>query len=361
MVEKTESRTTEQDALEEEEREREWQKTWGEKADAYIREMDDLLARGTREARMQLVAMFSNRDFFEHYKQVDEFATMFVVLSIYEREDAAGIPETILDQADTVAGLMDCMFRFRMILYRLDFAVGQETEEELLSFLKECDVSSFWMTTMMTTCVIRPFSMALKLERIFESAAMVKRRLSMLEFMEEYFPGSYLNISKIAAVYQEYGQEEEARKYRRMIPELPEELREQETVMLKLQELLCKARHKEAGADRETVLFMRENMVSDIMWEFLMQHSKVVDKEYYLQIANILFEFEELQKAGIILRRSLKEAPGDELILCLLAELAIREKDMDTATAYLSQVAKPGDLTKNFQRICIAVKEERTR
>lgn len=360
MAEQTGYKSTEQDALEEEAREQEWQNTWGKKANVYIQQIDALLAEGTRETRMQLVAMFSDRDFFEHYKQVDEFALMFVVLSIYELEDAAGMPETILDQAGTVAGLMDCMFQFRMILYRLDFAVGHETKEELLYFLHEHNVSSCWMKLMMTVCVMHPFSMALKLEKIFEDAAMAELRLSMLEFIEQYFPGSYRNIAKIAAVFREDGREEEE-KYLRMIPELPEELRGQKTMMFKLQELLWKARYQEKDASRQTVLFMRENMVSDIMWEFLMQHSEVTDKEYYLQIANILFEFEETQKAEILLRRSLAYAPGDELILCLLAEIAIRQNDAKTASAYLSQVTEPGELTENFQRICAAAKEEGTR
>lgn len=356
MAEVTEYKPTEQDALDEEVREREWQNTWGKNMDRYIQKIDALLAEGTRETRMQLLTMFSDQDFFGHYRQVDEFAIMYVVLSIYQMEDAGGITETILQQADTVAGLMDCMFEFKMILYRLDFSVGQGTEKELLSFLKRHSVSPCWMKVMMTTCVMRPLSMALKLENIFESAGMGDLRFSMLEFLEEYFPGSYRNIAKIASVFHENGQEDMERQYMRRIPLFPEQLQGQETVMLKLQELLWKVRYRETGADGETVLFMREHMVSDAIWNFLMQHCEVTEKEYYLQIANVLFEYEEIQKAEIVLKRSLMDSPGDELTLCLLAELSLRVKDVQTASSYLSHVEFPGELTASLRGVCASLK-----
>ena len=120
-MEELEDKKTEQWALEEEQREREWQETYGRKAGDYIRKLDQLLAKGTRESQMEIKSMFLDPDFFQPYKQVDIFAVMYVVMSIFELEDAEGIEQTILEQAHTVEGLQDYIFQFKMLMYRLDF------------------------------------------------------------------------------------------------------------------------------------------------------------------------------------------------------------------------------------------------
>ena len=86
-----------------------------------------------------------------------------------------------------------------------------------------------------------------------------------------------------------------------------------------------------------------------------MRHCEVSGKEYYLQIANVLFEFEETKKAEFTLKRALMESKGDELTLCLLAELSLRERDVGTAASYLSQVESPGKLAANLQAVCASL------
>lgn len=359
MVEEKDYKSTEREALAEEQREQVWQGTWGKDVNLYLGKIDNLLAQGTRESRMQIKAMFMDREFFEHYKQVDAFAMMFVIMSIYEMEDARGISPTILEQADTVEGLLDVMFQFKMILYRLDFGVGQETRTELLSFIKERSVSSTWMSVMLTTSVFRPLTMALKLEKIFADEGLQQLWLSILFFLEEYLPGNYRIIARIAAIYRENGRPKVAADYQKRIPEIPEKLQAQKELIFECQELLWKMQYKEAGADRLIVKFMKNKKMEDVLWEFVLEHCTVEDKEYYLRIAELLLEAEEPEKVGSVLKRSLKSAPGDEIALCLLAEIAVNCGNIDDALAYLSQIENPGKLAMKFQRTCVQLKERR--
>lgn len=359
MVEGQDYKSTEQEALAEEQREQVWQQTWGKDVNLYLGKIDNLLAEGSRESRMQIKAMFSDGEFFRHYKQVDEFAAMFVIMSIYELEDAKDLSVTVLDQADTVEGLLDIMFQFKMILYRLDFEVGRESKAELLSFIQKYSVSPTWMSVMLTTSVLRPLSMALKLEKIFEEAGMGQLWLSILFFLEEYMPGSYKVIAKIAAIYRESGKAEAAEEYQGRIPEISNKFRGQEGLLLECQELLWKMQYKEAGADKAIVRFIKEKKVEDALWEFLMKHSPVTDKEYYLRIAELLLGAEETQKAECVLKRSLQTAPGDEIVLCLLADLAVNSGNIEVALAYLSQIKDPGELAVKFQKTCMELKERR--
>lgn len=359
MVEGQDYKSTEQEALAEEQRDQVWQQTWGKDVNLYLGKIDNLLAEGSRESRMQIKAMFLDGEFFEHYKQVDAFATMFVIMSIYELEVARGLSTTILDQADSVEGLLDIMFRFKMILYRLDFNVGQETKAELLSFIQEHSVSSTWMSVMLTTSVLRPLSMALKLERIFEEEGIQQLWLSILFFLEEYMPGNYRVSARIAAIYEENGQPEAAAEYQKRIPEITGKLQAQEEILFACQELLWKMQYKEAGADRRIVQFIKEKRVEDALWEFLLEHCPVADKEYYLRIAEVLLDAEELHKAEIVLKRSLKSAPGDEMVLCLLADLAIKSGDIDMALLRLSQIENPSEFAMKFQKTCMELKERK--
>lgn len=308
---------------------------------------------------MQIKAMFLDGEFFEHYKQVDEFATMFVVMSVYELEDANGYSTTILEQADTVEGLINIMFEFKMILYRLDFNVGQEAKAELLSFMREHDVSSTWMSVMLTTSVLRPLTMALKLQKIFEEEDMHRLRLSILLFLEEYMPGSYRIRDRLAAIYRENGQTEAAAGYQKRIPEMTGEMQSQEEVLFACQELLWKMQYKEAGADRDIVHFLKEVQVEDAFWQFLIEHSPVTDNEYYLRIVELLLESKEQRKAEIVLKRCLQVAPGDEMALCLLADLAIKCGDIDLALLHLSQIKNPSEFAMKFQRTCMELKERK--
>lgn len=101
MQDDMEFKKTEKFALEEAQREEKWQKQYGTKLNDVVQIMNQLLQSATDQNWMGLHNMFLDKSFFEHYKQTDAVATMYVVMQIYEREWKDHYPSTILDCANT--------------------------------------------------------------------------------------------------------------------------------------------------------------------------------------------------------------------------------------------------------------------
>lgn len=358
MLKEKKYQDTELEALQQEREEQDWQKIYGSKTDEYLAKIDRLLAEGTSERRMQIRAMFLDKEFFDHYKQVDLFAIMYVVMTIYELEDDAKIVPTILDQADTVEGLQDYIFQFKMILYRLDFEISSDTEEELLQFLKEHMVSPVQLSVMINTTVMRPLPVAIKLEEIFERHCLNNYLFFILDYIDKHWQGNYRIMSKMADICREAGRLEQAEEYQSKIPKIPGSYRAKEEMLFQIQQLLWKVMYQVTGAEKEIVLFLSNEKVSDDMWQFLIEHIDTSEKEYYLGIINCMLEYNFVEKTEITLRAALKIAPGDELILCLLSELAISRGEVERAEEYLALIVEPGEVTAKLQSLCKKMKEK---
>lgn len=178
---------TEKWALEEEKREQEWQEAHSGRIDAYIRKINELLTEGTPESRMQIMTMFREADFSNHYRQIDMFAEMYVIMCIYESERQAGFSRTILEQSDTMEGLREYLFQLKMILYRLDFDIGFGVEEELLAFLKKHKVSTVQLGILLVTSVMRPLPVSLKLEKLFRKNGWDDYLVFIVNFMDGHW------------------------------------------------------------------------------------------------------------------------------------------------------------------------------
>lgn len=348
---------TEQEAVEEELRENEWQREWAVKSPMYIEKMNQLLQEGTKESREQLKNMFMDREFFDHYRQVDTFATMYVVMSIYELEVSAGICNTILEQGRSVEELLDYMFQLKMILYRLDFEIGQDTEKEFISFLRAHGVSTITINIAMTTMVMRPLQMALKLEKLFEKNKLEDHLLSMLCFIQKYWGKNYRVLKKLSDIYLKMGNEEAAGKCQAEISAILSELSGQKQEFFELQELLWKLFYKEKAVEKEIVYFLKKHSITDEVWESAMESINVSEKEYYLRILNTMFEEQITVKMEMTLQYALQKCPGDEMLLCLLAEIYAGQGDIEKALKCLASVNDPGELTQKFRNTCEGLKK----
>jgi hypothetical protein len=63
-------------------------------------------------------------------------------------------------------------FRWRMLLYRLDFEIEEDVEEQFLSFLQENKVSTVMIEISLNFEVMRPAELTAKMEKIFEEHGM---------------------------------------------------------------------------------------------------------------------------------------------------------------------------------------------
>jgi acetyltransferase-like isoleucine patch superfamily enzyme len=159
-------------ALEMEQKELEWHEKYDRKTVLLRQEINRLLQEKTADSRQKVVGIFGNREFFEPYKEITDFAFMYLMAYIYHLEMQSGVEETILDQGDTMEELNRYFFQWRTLLYRLDFEIEEDVEEQFLSFLTEHKVSAEMIVVSLKYQVMRPAQLMAKMEKIFEKNGM---------------------------------------------------------------------------------------------------------------------------------------------------------------------------------------------
>lgn len=340
---------TEEWALEEAEREKYWQETYGTQIPKQIERMNDLLRQKTEESRWQLHSMFLDKEYFDHYKQVDVFATMYVIMSIYETEQRMGIFPTILEQGETVEELERFFFQLKMMLFRLDFQVGEDIEQELLNFIEERHVSMTVLNLMLTTVAVRPLQLALRLEELFHVQGMEDEELNMLVFINDHWKENYRVIERIAQIAERRKSKQVYEQFMEQMPEGVDRLesgQEREKYM-QLQELFWKRVHKEEVRE-EIAQYLRENTLRDETFQYLLQTKELPEKADYYYLLNASMEDGKDVFSKMLLLKLIDLGDRDEVIVCLLAQIYLREGDPQSAERYLKEYKVQG---KNVERL----------
>lgn len=351
MNNRKEDSGTEQKALREEKENMEWQREYGVKLPYIIDRMNQLLADGSMHAILELKSIFLNKDIFDNYKQVDVFANMYVIASIYEIEAEKGMQQTILNQGRTVDELLRYLFQLKMLFYRLDFGIGEDIEEEFLSFLRSHHTTTINIELMLTTSVIRPMVTALKLEKLFRKYSLKEFEFSILQFTERHWKGNYRVQERLLSDFRQMLDAEEAQNYKMNLEKVFESDAD-ERVILELQELMWKLQYMESESEKEIARYLKEHTISDSLWSFSIERADVQQADYYLRITDALLEEKLQEKAKITLQHVKSIKPGDELVLCLLAELYMGEGRLTEAFHYLREVENPTDLTERLRNTC---------
>ena len=297
MQNTTEFKKTEMFAIEEEQRENNWQEQYGARMEEVVHKMNTLLQIGTEQSRMELHNWFLDKTFFEHYKQTDIVSTMYVVMQIYEREWKERYPSTILNCGHTVEELMNYLQQMKFMLYRIDFSVDQISEEEFIAFLKNNNTSVITLETMMTTAAMRPMNLALKLETIFEHRGMYKELFWVRNFIHERWIGNHRILIRLADLYDKTGHMEYATECVKQIPEELRNLYQKDTNCLLLQEELWKFRYKEMEAAINIRHRIQKDRISTDVWGALLQDAGVNSEEYYLILSNEFLEHKMIDHA----------------------------------------------------------------
>ncbi len=274
ILDRIEYLKTEQAAIDEEREEMVRQQEFSIHMGSYVKRMNHLLEIATTESRLQLRDMFLNEAFFTNYKQVELFAVMHNVMSIYEAEYGAGIENTILEQGKTTEDFLNYYFELKMLLYRMDFDYSLETEEELIVFLLERNVSTVALPYWLNTTAIRTQQLALKLIDAFEKRNMYSFLLVALSYIEEKWGGNYKVLIKLFEIYSAVGRDERAMEYMKRIPSEFMMLHRTNANLIKAQELVWRVYYEDENADIELVYFLRQGGITGWQWKTLLQMMK---------------------------------------------------------------------------------------
>lgn len=344
----------EQKALEEERKEKEWQKTYGKKFPVVVEKMNLLLAKREKNAITELKNMFLDKELLENYKQVDLYANMYVILAIYELEDEAGIQHTILEQGQTVETLVKYLFLLKMIFYRFDFEIGDDVGWEIIQFIKEHHTSDIVIQIMLKTQVMRPVLVALKLEKLFSKYGMKDYEFSVLKFADLHWRGNYRIQKKLLVEYEQKEYESDVQKYEDEISKLSKTSQNQH---LELQEILWKALYAATDSVDDLVAYLKNNDVGNDLWSFLLSNMIFPDKEVYAKIIFALLDERFFDKAEYFIQHELSMYPDDELLLCLLAERYLDRRDFQQTLECLNKITQPTEITERMKKLCIGMKE----
>lgn len=320
MQDNTEFKKTEKFAVEEEQRENEWQEQYGSKINDVVREMNQLLQAATEQSRMELHDMFLDKSFFEHYKQTDAVATMYVVMQIYEREWKDHYPSTILDCGNTVEELMDYLQQMKFMLYRIDFSIDQLSEQEFITFFKKNQTSVITLETMMTTVAMRPMKLALKLEEIFTRNFMYKELFWVRNFINERWNGNHRVLIQLADLYDRTGHAQFARQCIEKISEALQTLYQHDEKCLLLQEDLWKFRYKDMEAVKDISHRILEDKISTDVWSMLLQDAGVESEEFYLILSNEFLDHKMIDYAIKTLETGKQRIPYNTMINGILQQ-----------------------------------------
>lgn len=352
MKDRQEFKKTEQFAIEEEERENQWQKEYGEKLPLIVEQMDQLLKTGTEEAKWKLHAMFLDKSFFDKYRQTDEMATMYVIMQIFERERNSGITPGILDQKRDIAQLRKYIQSMKFLLYRLDFEIEESAGDKLMQYFKEQNTSTVVIETMLTTVVMRPFRVVQKLEKLFEQHHMLKELFMIYNFITERYPGNYRVLRKQARLYEQTGHQELAQELIAQITDYPEEICGEESKVFSLQEKLWRLRYMQKEVCTEIVEEIKSSKLSPEGWRCFLQNEPVFAPEYYLLLTNAMLNAELTLMAKETLLFADEVRPGNEMILSLLADLCVNQGAFREALGCLEQVEHPSEMVLKLMQIC---------
>lgn len=175
-----EYKKTEQWALEKEEEERIWQECWGTKLLELVEELNVYIQEATKESRAKLCSILQDEQFLDPYRGNNVITGMYMVAQLYQKEEIQGVQITILDQGNSVEEILSYIDQLRFILYRIDFEIDDQSEDELVSFLTEHHTSTQTLDFLMFSHVMRKKTMILKLEHLFKRYHLYSYELTML-------------------------------------------------------------------------------------------------------------------------------------------------------------------------------------
>lgn len=352
VMTKEEFKKTEQFAIEEEQRENEWQKNYGEKMPEVIKEMNELLCANTEESKWKLHDKFLDKSFFEHYKQTDEVAVIYVVINIFEKERQANIRDGILDQGRDYYKIREYIQRLKFLLMELDFDVASDAGEQLVRFIKEEKTSTITIETMMTTVVMRPLIVSMKLCHLFEKCGMLKEMLSICNFIDVRFPGNLYVTQKEYEIYSKCGMNEISSKYAGKVNRYLEKIGCLNTNIICIQEKLWLLKYLHKEICDEVIKDILKLSINPNIWQKMIELEQIDQPEYYILLANSFVENKAKTYAISTLKLADSKFEKNDMILIFLADLYMDEGQYVRALEVMDGIEDGNDIVNKLKNIC---------
>lgn len=291
-----EYKQTEEYALEKEAQKKAWQEEYGKKWPEIKAWMNRLLIEKSTENLAELEAFFTNKENYDHYGNAI-YMKMYTVMCIHKVEMRNGIFGGIISQGESVEELTGYLDEIKFLLYRLDFSIDTETEQEFVDFIRERATSVVTLMYMINQMTMRPLNLIVKLEQIFEKYQMYKERFWTWQFIAEKWPGNIKIERQLANLYFINGQKDKANEILGRIQtygikeEINEEINEEDANPLR--ELFWRWRYMDKMALTTIVKMASEGRITPQKYGILLEQSLYMKQDGYILLA------EALEKRGL--------------------------------------------------------------
>jgi uncharacterized protein YhfF len=184
-----------------------WQKQYGSQEQKLLQQMDELLKRGDKTSHEELLAIFSKKEIIEPYKvSSNPLIELSTVMEIYKLEAEAGEAHTILDMKKAGKPLSreeleERVRELRFLMWRMEFAKEEDAGEKILRYIKENQVSPFFLCKAVNIMTENPMNMLCKLMELTMDAGLLRHTYWILYAMNKLAPEQE-NIQEMIAALE---------------------------------------------------------------------------------------------------------------------------------------------------------------
>jgi uncharacterized protein YhfF len=171
-----------------------WQKQYGSQEKKLLQQIDNLLKKGDKTSHEELLAIFSEKEKLEQYRYASNpLIEMSVFTEIYKMEAAAGEVHTIFDmkkagESLSLSELIERVRELRFLMWRMEFAGEEDAGEKILNYIKENQVSPFFLCKAVDIMAENPMNMLCELMELTLDAGMLRHTYWILYAMKKLAP-----------------------------------------------------------------------------------------------------------------------------------------------------------------------------
>lgn len=170
------------------------------------------LKSSTSDARFNIVTAYDNTSDFQKFRNVPEYAYMFLIIQIYKSEYSAGYKQTILDIADNIHDYILLIEQCKFILWRIELAEDESAKDFLLHFIETYKISPYFITKTIESSSFTS-NLLTELTVLFTNRSMFTYAFHILSFMETLDPGNEDILCTLASFSANIGRKDNAAAY----------------------------------------------------------------------------------------------------------------------------------------------------
>lgn len=162
-----------------------------------IRRLFDKNDDASREGLRQI---FKEEEFARLCKYQQEYASLVILMEVYEEEMLHGEPKTILDCGTCCEEMEAIVSEMKYLLLRLEFT-GNENNQLFLNYVFEKGLSKYAIARLVCNMNLNQYTMYRKLASLFLDYEKIAYTLVMLTACDGLKPGLEENLMLMAQIY----------------------------------------------------------------------------------------------------------------------------------------------------------------